>query len=109
MVNLFRSHIANTDRCTICNAQPEDILHAVWGCEELENVWSQLSWARSLVAISPGDFSILFAHFLQVSDDLRVEIFIIISWLLWNRRNCLRLGLQSTPLNQIVQKAGGLL
>ncbi|KAL0006335.1 hypothetical protein SO802_013896 [Lithocarpus litseifolius] len=44
-----------------------------------------------------------------VSDDFRAEIFIILSWLLWNRRNCLRLGLQSIPLNQIVQKAGGLL
>ena len=57
----------------------------------------------------PGDFSNLFAHFLKVSDDLRAEIFIIISWLLWNRHNCLWLGLQSIHLNQIVQKAGGLL
>ncbi|XP_050278031.1 uncharacterized protein LOC126719535 [Quercus robur] len=65
MVNLFRRFIADTDRCTVCNAQPEDILHAVWGCEALENVWSQLSWARSSVAIPPGDFSNLFAHFLQ--------------------------------------------
>ncbi|XP_030959119.1 uncharacterized protein LOC115981073 [Quercus lobata] len=70
MVNLFRCHIANTDRCMVCNAQPEDFLHAVWGCEALENVWSQLSWARSSVVIPPGDFSNLFAHFLQVADAL---------------------------------------
>ena len=38
MVNLFRRRIVDTDRCTVCNAQPEDILHAVWGCEALENV-----------------------------------------------------------------------
>jgi len=109
MVNLFRCLIADTDKCTICNAQPKDILHAVWGCEALENVWSQLSWDCSSIAIPPGDFSNMFAHFLQVSDDLKAEVFIIISWLLWNRRNCIRLGLQSIPLNQIVQKAGGLL
>ena len=93
MANLFRRFIADTDRCTVCHAQTEDILHAVWGCGELENVWSQLSWARSSVAIPPGDFSNLFAHFLQVPDDLRLEIFIIISWLLCNRRNGLHLEL----------------
>ena len=38
MVNLFRRLLADTDRCTVCNAQPKDILHAIWGCEALKHV-----------------------------------------------------------------------
>ena len=98
MVNLLRRHIVTSNVCEVCKSQPEDILHAVWGCEDLEVLWRRLSWACHLLS-----------NFLQVSDDYRAEIFIIMAWLLWNRRNNLRLGLIVKPLSQIISAAGGML
>ena len=109
MVNLLRRHIVASDVCEVCNSLPKDTLHAVWGCKELEGVWRQLSWACPTMNPPPGDFSNLLSGFLQVSDDYRAEIFTIITWLLWTRRNNLRLGLSTKPLSQITPTAGGML
>lgn len=59
----------------------------------------------------PQEISLtFFSSFLQVPDDFREEIIIVITtWLLWSRRNTLRLGLKTKPLNQILLIAGGML
>ena len=46
---------------------------------------------------------------MQIKEDYRAEIFIIIAWMLWNRRNALRLNLQVQPLNRISSLAGSYL
>ncbi|XP_030936331.1 uncharacterized protein LOC115961495 [Quercus lobata] len=45
----------------------------------------------------------------EVKEDYRVKIFVIIAWMLWNRRNALRLNLQVQPLNRISSLAGSYL
>ena len=49
------------------------------------------------------------SKFLQVHDDYRAEIFVLISWLLWNRRNLLRLNKPVHPLHMLPSLAGGML
>ncbi|XP_075649942.1 uncharacterized protein LOC142620462 [Castanea sativa] len=44
-----------------------------------------------------------------VKDDYRKEVFSIAAYLLWNRRNALRLGRPVQPTNQILSTAGNLL
>ncbi|KAK7818417.1 putative ribonuclease h protein [Quercus suber] len=107
--NLFRHQIVSSDCCNICNAHPEDILHVVWSCSEVTNMWKELSWAHSSVSPPPGEFTNLFSSFLQVREDYRVEIFSIAAWMLWTRRNSIRLGRPARPLNQIFFEAGRLL
>ena len=41
------------------------------------------------------------SRFLQVFDDNKDELFICMAWGLWNRRNTLRLGLPSPPLDRV--------
>ena len=107
--NLFRRQIVSSDCCNICHAHPEDILHVVWGCIEVANMWKELSWAHLSGPYHPGEFTNLFSSFLQVTEDYRVEIFSIAAWMLWTRRNSLRLGCPTRPLNQIFSEAGRLL
>ena len=77
--NLFRRKIVSSTCCNTCNTHPEDILHVVWGCTEVANMWKELSWAHLSVSPPPGEFTNLFSSFLQVSKDYRVEIFSIVA------------------------------
>ena len=47
MVNLLCCQVVTTDQCSNCKSQPEDVVHAVWSCKEVESVWSNLSWLIS--------------------------------------------------------------
>ena len=42
MVNLYRRQIVPSACCALCNALPDDSLHAVWSCEAISGVWSTL-------------------------------------------------------------------
>ena len=81
--NLFCRQIVSFVCCNICNAYPEDILHVVWGCTKVANMWKELSWAHLSVSPYPGEFTNLFSSFLQVREDYRVEILSIAAWMLW--------------------------
>ena len=51
--NLFHHQIVSSICCNICNAYPEDILHVVWGCIEVANMWKELSWAQLSIPPPP--------------------------------------------------------
>ena len=42
MVNLYQRQIVPSACCALCNALPDDSLHAVWSCEAISGVWSTL-------------------------------------------------------------------
>ncbi|XP_065629690.1 uncharacterized protein LOC136067560 [Quercus suber] len=69
----------------------------------------------SLVAYLAGlglhhlDFTDLISKFLQVHVDYKAEIFALIAWLLWNRRNLLGLSKPVQPLQTLPSLAGGVL
>ena len=109
MTNLVRRHIATTEVCSACQAQPEDTLHALWSCTKLEPVWSSFSWSLPSANAHVLSFQDLLHRYMQIKEDYRAEIFVIIAWMLWNRRNALRLNLQVQPLNRISSLAGSYL
>ena len=49
MDNLLRHHIALFATCNICKIQTEDTLHAIWGCQEVDVVRTNLCWAKQMV------------------------------------------------------------
>ena len=55
------------------------------------------------------NFCDLVNNFLQVKEDYRKEIFAIMAWSLWNRRNAIRFGRTTQPLSHILSSAGNLL
>ena len=38
-VNLVRRKVLNEDVCSECKAHPEDMMHALWTCPILEDIW----------------------------------------------------------------------
>ena len=109
MDNLLRRKVVLSATCNICRIHVEDTTHAIWGCEGVKEAWQSLSWAN-LTNTSPSlDFTDLISKFLQVHDDYRVEIFVLIAWLLWNRRNLLCLSKPVHPLQMLPSLIGGML
>ena len=110
MDNLLRRKVVLSATCNICRIHVEDITHALCGCEGVKEAWMSLSWANlTNTSPPPLDFTDLISKFLQVHDDYRAEIFVLISWLLWNRRNLLRLNKLVHPLYMLPSLAGGML
>ena len=87
MENLHRRHITPSDRCELCKEHSEDAVHALWLCKEISNVWSSLEWFHQAVLIQPASFCELLSRFLHCRDEYRAEIFVIVAWIIWNRRN----------------------
>jgi len=109
MDNLLRRKVVLSATCNTCRTHVEDTTHAVWGCEGVKEAWQSLNWAN-LTNTSPSlDFTDIISKFLQVHDDYRVEIFVLIAWLLWNRHNLLRLSKLVHPLQMLPSLAGGML
>ena len=109
MSNLFRRHITLSDKCELCNLHPEDPLHTVWLCSEVESTWSSFQCFNRATFPRPQSFNDLLANFLQVKQDYRKEVFTITTCLLWNRRNAIHFDRPVLPTAQLVSKAGNLL
>ena len=53
MANLAHRHISTSDLCEQCKFEPEDTIHTLWACKELEGAWGSLSWARPITLARP--------------------------------------------------------
>ncbi|XP_075659628.1 uncharacterized protein LOC142629508 [Castanea sativa] len=109
MTNLHRRHIVPSASYAQCNALPEDSLHAVWYCEVISGVWPTMEWFHQTAPSHPTSFSELLASFLSSREEFRAEIFVIIVWLLWNRRNVVQFSHPPLPVSSICSKAGSYL
>ena len=98
---------SNFNKCN--NTLIEDTIPALWSCKEIECVWTSMSWTHPANSAPPSCFPDLVSKFLQVHDDFRKEIFILIAWGIWNRRNAVRLSIAAQPLSRICSMAGSLL
>ena len=43
MSNLFRRQFSSSDRFELCQLYPQDPLHALWSCKEVETAWNSLN------------------------------------------------------------------
>ena len=82
MSNLFRRQITPSDKCELWNLYPEDLLHAIWLCGEVETTWSSSHCFNQANLPHSQSFSDLLSLLLQVKDDFRKEVFSIAAWLL---------------------------
>ena len=109
MANLYHRHIVTTEICEGCQDRTEDTLHALWFCKEIVCVWHSMEWFHQDVSVQPVSFSDLFSRFMHSRDEFRLELFSIMAWLLWNRRNARHFGRPVHPLSKICSMAGTLL
>jgi hypothetical protein len=104
-LNLHKRHIPVGTICEICGETEEDVIHALWSCNQLQPVWDNEVWAQSFRNTLVLDFAELLSKVLQHGRNAEPETFIMICWALWQRRNKIRIHQEVGPINQVGPKA----
>ena len=104
-LNLLKRHIPVDSTCENCGETEEDAIHALWNCKQLQSVWDNESWTQPFRNTLAVDFADLLSKVLHVGSSSEPEIFIVMCWALWQRRNKLRLHQEVEPINQVGSKA----
>ena len=89
--------------CLLCHNHQEDVLHALWHCPTLSQVWEgDPQWSfRGQTCF--GTFQELLSHVIQIG--CNVELFAMLVWTIWCRRNTIRVNPTGFPLDQVLQRA----
>ena len=101
--NLMRRKILVEDKCEQCGMESETVIHAVWECTKLDEIWE----------VVPG-FEDRRQHAISNTRDLisvlhekkkNLELMAMIMWTIWYRRNQLRVSSNEFPRSQVLQQA----
>ena len=96
-------------RCTICNQQDETICHILWHCPLALNAWASVRGRLQKSSSNAVEFFALATQMMDKLSRVELEVWVMISWSLWNARNRFHFDhLQSHP-DMIVQSATSLL
>lgn len=106
-VNLQRRKVLDNPLCEQCKCRGEDVLHAIWSCENLREGWEQ-SFAEVRRKF-PCVVSLCDLVSIIKEEGKRLEEFAMSVWLIWIRRNKQRLNEPAQPLSKLAQSATALL
>nr|POF02718.1 hypothetical protein CFP56_04951 [Quercus suber] len=101
--NLVKRKVLTDDCCDQCKMQKEDTLHALYLCPKLEEIWlSKQAWNQcSLRQVT--SFVDLMGYILAENRD--PDLFAMVVWAIWKRRNDIRVGKRGENLPNLVQQA----
>nr|POE67391.1 inactive lrr receptor-like serine/threonine-protein kinase bir2 [Quercus suber] len=98
--NLLKRQVLQEDVCDQCKSYSKDVVHALWMCPCLNEVWDADTVWNFRNRAHWDDIQKLILHMEEAGLDL--DLFAMTVWQLWHRRNQVRLGLSATPLGNIV-------
>ena len=101
--NLRRRHILTEDVCKLYKNEIESVLHALWSCAQLTQVWGSLpsfSFRQTRVFSSIQE---VFTY--TIKEKKNPELLASVMWTLWHRRNRICTSTLDFPLAQIVPTA----
>ena len=101
--NLVRRYVITDPTCSFCTTQAEDVLHAIWSCPNVSQVWDEDPQWQSRRGSTHSSFSQLLSTVLE--SDCDTEMFAMIVWTLWFRRNKASFSPPGIPLEQVLQRA----
>ena len=89
--------VLSDDCCDHCHSESGDVLHALWLCPSISQVWSQNSTWDSMGS-SPhfASFHVLVETIIETGKDL--NIFATMVWAIWYRRNTMRTSRKHIPV-----------
>uniref|UniRef100_A0A2N9E606 RNase H type-1 domain-containing protein n=1 Tax=Fagus sylvatica TaxID=28930 RepID=A0A2N9E606_FAGSY len=86
--NLFNRHLATSPLFDECHQEPEDIMHVIWYCKITNEVWRDYKFLAGIYKISPPmSLAGLLSVVMNCKNEVEIQSFAAIAWLLWNRRN----------------------
>ncbi|KAK9990437.1 hypothetical protein SO802_025422 [Lithocarpus litseifolius] len=101
--NLVKRKIIQGDGCDVCHDNREDVLHALYKCPRLEALWHKVpTWNHSSLRHVTSFIDLLGCVF---AENREPELFSMVIWALWTRRNTLKLGKSVGTLDQLLNQA----
>ena len=98
----MKRKIINEDRCEHCKDQKEDVIHALYQCSKLQDLWSKVEcWNHSSLKQATSFIDLMGCVFPNNRDP---ELFSMVAWAIWNRRNNLRLGKAAALLDELLSQ-----
>lgn len=82
--NLVKRHVNVNNKCCFCSQSLEDVLHALFLCDELQPWWDK--YLSSLSAL-PNIFFYLACWLSHHINEKDLDKFFCVAWCIWSRRN----------------------
>ena len=101
--NLVRKCVIDESKCTQCHNHQEDVLHTLWYCPNLSQVWDSDPQWNFRGQTSFGNFQQLLSYVLQIG--CNVELFTMMVWTIWFRHNTIQVNPTGFPVDQVLQQA----
>ena len=89
--------------CSLCSQSPEDVLHFLWPCPGLTQVWEDDPQQAFRSTTRFQSFPQVLLHVLESS--CSGDLFAMLTWNIWFRQNKVRTSPLGQPLDQIAQQA----
>uniref|UniRef100_A0A2N9G7B6 Reverse transcriptase domain-containing protein n=1 Tax=Fagus sylvatica TaxID=28930 RepID=A0A2N9G7B6_FAGSY len=103
--NLHHRHVLDDPRCNSCTDQIESTIHTLWQCKSIAPIWHSISWGQTLSKIAYTDCIDLIYQCTQTLSTNELQLFAVICWSIWYRRNRLRLQQPADTNTQLVRRA----
>ena len=107
--NLVHRKVILDATCDECLGASETITHALWTCPFAKQVWSLEKSLAELRQLTVHSVTELVWYILEVSTTMDIEIFAVIAWAIWQRRNSLKFQVTSESPDQVYHRALDLL
>ena len=99
--------IVSENVCHLCSEHPEDVMHDLWGCLKVRQVWQRSFGWLDNNRVTEGSFFDL-VRMVQSKPNL-FPLFVVIAWAIWHHRNKSRLQAITIPLDRVARFADSYL
>ena len=101
--NLVKRKVIDDDLCEHCKDQKEDVIHALYHCSKLLDLWFSVKlWNHSCLKQATSFIDLIGCVFAENRDP---TLFSMVAWAIWYRRNNIRIGKPAAPLNELLTQA----
>ncbi|XP_030922880.1 uncharacterized protein LOC115949731 [Quercus lobata] len=107
LANLHQQKVIGSPLCSNCDKASETVHHALWDCDKVLGCWGHRFKKLRSHDQSMGSFVDLVFSARQQEENM--ELFMVVAWLIWNRRNKMHFNEQHLPPEKILDAATALL
>ena len=95
--------------CTICRQHDETVAHVLWECSLARNVWAMVRGKLQKFNSEAQNFYTLAQQMEEKLLKKELEVWVIVSWAIWNARNRFHFEEKQSMRNDILHGAMTLL
>ena len=101
--NLCTRKLTRNSTCDLCQEGVEDVIHSLWGCPVLKEIWWEEPCLRQQLYTQFVDFRDLCLGVTNIEDQHLAERFAFVAWSIWHTCNASRMKIPCLPYARLYQ------